>query len=52
VFTIPRENIAQLQKEFPDFTIVGEVLTKEQGIYILKNGRKMEMKKGYDHFAA
>ncbi len=35
-----------------DFTIVGEILPMEEGIHIIRNGRKEEMKKGYDHFAA
>jgi thiamine-monophosphate kinase len=51
VFTIPQENIPALQKEFYDFTVVGEILPKENGIYILKEGRRLEVKKGYDHFA-
>jgi thiamine-monophosphate kinase len=51
VFTIPQKNIPALKKEFLDFTVVGEVLPKEDGIYILKEGRALEMKKGYDHFA-
>jgi thiamine-monophosphate kinase len=51
VFTIPQENIPALQKEFSDFTVVGEILPKENGIYILKEGRRLEVKKGYNHFA-
>ena len=51
VFTIPQENIPALKKEFSDFTVVGEILPKEDGIYILKEGRALEMKRGYDHFA-
>ena len=52
VFTIPAENIPALRTEFSDFTVVGEILPPDEGIYILKEGRKEEMKKGYDHFAA
>ena len=52
VFTIPKVNIPALHKEFSDFTIVGEILPKEHGIFILKDGQEEEMKKGYDHFAA
>ena len=52
VFTIPMGNIPALQKEFSDFTIVGEILQKEHGIFILKEGSRQEVKKGYDHFAA
>ncbi len=52
VFTIPAGDIPALRKEFSDFTIVGEILPMEEGIHIIRNGRKEEMKKGYDHFAA
>ena len=52
VFTIPKANVPDLEKEFLDFTIVGEILPKEHGIFILKEGSRQEMKKGYDHFAA
>ena len=52
VFTIPKGNIPALQKEFSDFTIVGEILPKEAGISILKDGSRQDVKKGYDHFAA
>jgi thiamine-monophosphate kinase len=51
VFTIPPEQCAGLRKEFSDFTVVGEILPKEEGLVILKGGRKMDVKKGYDHFA-
>jgi thiamine-monophosphate kinase len=51
VFTIPPDNVPALQKEFSDFTVVGEILPKEDGISILRQGNRLEMKKGYDHFA-
>lgn len=50
VFTLPNENIDMLRKEFSDFTIVGEVLEKGEGIYILKENKRLEVKRGYDHF--
>jgi len=52
VFTIPEENISPLRQEFSDFTVVGEILALDEGIFILRDGKKEEMKKGYDHFAA
>jgi thiamine-monophosphate kinase len=52
VFTIPEGTIPALQKEFSDFTVVGEILPKEAGIFILKDGNRQDVKKGYDHFAA
>jgi thiamine-monophosphate kinase len=51
VFTIPAKNIPELRKEFRDFTIVGEILPKEDGLFLLKDDEKMEVKNGYDHFA-
>jgi thiamine-monophosphate kinase len=50
VFTIPPGNISGLQKEFSDFTVVGEILPKDAGIYLLRQDRRVELGKGYDHF--
>jgi thiamine-monophosphate kinase len=51
VFTIPENNIELLRKEFADFTIVGRIVEKSEGIHLIKDGRKFPVKKGYDHFA-
>jgi len=51
VFTITPEQCEILRKEFSDFVVVGEILPKEDGLYIRKGGRKLDIKKGYDHFA-
>ncbi|MBN1523737.1 MAG: thiamine-phosphate kinase [Spirochaetales bacterium] len=51
VFTIAENDIPELRKNFDDFTVVGKILPKKEGIYILKNGEKLPVKKGYDHFA-
>lgn len=51
VFTINNKDIEKLKKIFTDFSIVGKILPAEQGICILKDGKKLEVKKGYDHFA-
>jgi thiamine-monophosphate kinase len=50
VFTIPEKNLSRLRKEFSDFTLVGKILPKEQGIHLLKKGKKLPLKKGFDHF--
>lgn len=50
VFTLPPAKIEPLRKQFSDFTIVGEILPQDQGIYLFKNGKREELKKGYDHF--
>jgi thiamine-monophosphate kinase len=51
VFTIPPENLSPLRQEFTDFTVVGEILSPDHGITLLKAGQKQALKKGYDHFA-
>jgi thiamine-monophosphate kinase len=50
VFTIPAGHIEGLKKKFTDFSVVGEILDAQDGIFILKNGKKMPVLKGYDHF--
>ena len=51
VFTIPPGNLSGLAKAFSDFTVVGEILPEAEGVYLLKDGVKEELKRGYDHFA-
>lgn len=50
VFTIAPERCAGLREEFSDFMVVGEVLKKDEGIYLLRNGQKTSLERGYDHF--
>ena len=51
VFTIEKNKINELKKIFTDFNEVGEILPLEKGIYINKNGQKLKVEKGYNHFA-
>lgn len=51
VFTLPPTEITALRQVFSDFSVVGEILPKEAGIFLLRDGHPEEMKKGYDHFA-
>lgn len=51
VFTIPRTDLAALEKEFTDFSVVGEIVPAREGIYLVKNKELQPLKKGYDHFA-
>lgn len=51
VFTISKKNISELKKHFADFSVVGEILRKEMGIYLFKNGKKQSLKSGYNHFS-
>ncbi|MBN1498506.1 MAG: thiamine-phosphate kinase [Spirochaetes bacterium] len=50
VFTIESDRIKGLRKEFSDFTVVGEILQKEEGLYIASEGQRSDLKRGYDHF--
>ncbi len=51
VFTIPERKAEALRREFSDFTVVGEILDRSEGVYILKDGKRKPLAKGYDHFA-
>ena len=50
VFTIQRNKLELLKKHFSDFTIVGIIHEKDKGVYLLKDGKKHKLNKGYDHF--
>ena len=51
VFTINKNKLKALSQEFFDFTVVGQIIEKEKGVYLLKDDQKLPIKKGYDHFA-
>jgi thiamine-monophosphate kinase len=50
LFALPAPRVPELRSEFSDFTVVGEIRDKGEGIQILRNGSAMDLKKGYDHF--
>lgn len=50
VFTIPPGAVDELKKSFADFTAVGEILPKEQGIFVDRDGDRLALKSGFDHF--
>jgi len=50
VFSIAPDRIKGLRKEFSDFTVVGEILQKEEGLSIASDGQRSDLKRGYDHF--
>ena len=50
VFTVSQKNLTKLKAKFKAFTIVGKILPKKSGIYLLENGKKKNLGKGYDHF--
>jgi thiamine-monophosphate kinase len=51
VFTIPPASVSPLGETFSDFTVTGEILPESEGVYILKSGERVPVRKGYDHFA-
>jgi thiamine-monophosphate kinase len=51
VFTVSEKNLKTLKKKFRDFSVVGKILKKSDGIYLLDKGRKKSLGRGYDHFS-
>ncbi len=51
IFTIRPEKIESLRSEFGDFTPVGTILPREDGVFLVKGGVRMEIGSGYDHFS-
>ena len=50
LFTIPGDKLELLEKRFSDFTVVGEIVNKLDGISLFKDSKKEKLRKGYDHF--
>ncbi len=50
VFTVPPAKLAGLKEEFSDFSVVGSVVPKEEGMYLIKNNASIDIGRGYDHF--
>ncbi|UCC91552.1 MAG: thiamine-phosphate kinase [Candidatus Aenigmatarchaeota archaeon] len=50
VFTVSRKNLDKLRRKLK-FSVVGKILPKSDGIYLLDKGRKRKLGKGYDHFS-
>lgn len=51
VFTLPENDLEKLRLKFRDFSVVGEILGKEEGVYILKDEKRIGIGRGFDHFA-
>ncbi|MBN1156667.1 thiamine-phosphate kinase [Candidatus Woesearchaeota archaeon] len=49
VFTINENKINELRKRIK-FSIVGEILPKKKGIFLIDKGKKYSLGSGYDHF--
>lgn len=51
VFSISPENLRTLRQHFSgEIYEVGEVVAKKEGIFVMKDGIKSALPKGYDHF--
>ena len=48
VFTVPKNKSKQFKKY--DVKIIGEIVDKRYGIKLIKNGRKLNLESGFDHF--
>ena len=48
VFTANKNKLSQLKKY--DVTVIGEIVDKRYGIKLLKGGKKLDLKSGFDHF--
>jgi len=47
VFTISKDNFKKLKNKV---YVVGKILNKKEGIYLLDKNKKFKLRKGYDHF--
>ncbi len=50
LFSIKQENIQKLKNIFTDFTEIGAIHSKSEGIFLKKNNRQLQIKHGFDHF--
>ena len=52
VFTINKKSFKKLDKlkNRVKFAVVGKILPKKEGIYLLDKGKKMKLRHGYEHF--
>jgi len=50
VFTINKNKLKKLNKIKNNFTIIGKILSKKQGVYLLDKGKKKKLSYGYDQF--
>ena len=48
VFTASKNKLKQLKRY--DVTVIGDIVNKRHGVKIIRNGKKTELKNGFDHF--
>ncbi len=49
VFTVRKSNLGRIRLDVP-VTVVGEIVPKREGVYIIDGRRKQKLGGGYDHF--
>ncbi len=49
VFTMPGKRLEALRKKLK-FSVVGKILPRKEGVYLLEKGVRKDLGKGYDHF--
>jgi hypothetical protein len=47
---MPSGNLKKLRSKFTDFSVVGEILKKEAGVLLVKNGKRLPIGRGFNHF--
>jgi len=50
LFTVPEDNMEGLREAYEDFSIIGRILSSEEGVAIDENGERKAIGPGYDHF--
>lgn len=50
MFTMASKNARKLKKEKVDFSVIGEIKSRGNGVCLMKNGKKHHLCGGYDHF--
>ena len=50
VFTINKNKFEELKKKIKNIHVVGKILNKKEGVYLLDEGRKIKLGRGFDHF--
>lgn len=50
LFTIPKNKLKLLNKTDINFSVMGEIKSKKEGLFVAGDGKKIPLKEGYDHF--
>lgn len=50
LFTVPEKDLDKLKNLVVDFTVIGQIVDKSQGVILRRDGQEYPMPGGYDHF--